>query len=447
MSMYNTMIADITESEANRDGSVTLKGEVIYAIGENFEPGDRVETTVTARTAEFLNGGKPGAYMLEKVDPQGTCGHATAAGRMELQPALIGPLSVTWKDDKGRGHGVTFDKAGLEGDALTKADAAMKRFAGTMRVSRSIISLDEEGKPLGTAVVPDTALRKGIEQVMEDNPDASALIIRDGRHAITARFKYDGGERRFEMPKLKDGSTPTFSGDRVEIVPVESRNYLTNRFAPMRSSAVTELKLMLGKSERQLHYEALLFPSWDSFASGIAMSRPLPKGGFTMDRAAMAFPTHPAQSVPGAVRCLPAEESTEAKRKKLTDLLDALGVAPELVEQVIKSAAYAETDRGKTREIAQGDDARRGTRQDTHQNEIDAAMRAAEKTINPASLARNQAEAASPEVPRPEPGRSPAEQAAAAQAPEAATKPEPMPGADPIPAGRPAPRPSFGRKR
>ena len=441
MSKYNTMIADITESEAHRDGSVTLKGNVVYAIGEDFQPGDRIETTVTARTAEFLNGGQPGAYMLEKVDPQGTCGHATAAGKMELQPALIGPLSVYWKDDKSRIHSVTFDKTGLEGDALPQAEAAMKRFASTMRVNRSIISLDEEGKPLGTAIVPSSALQKGIAQVMEDNPSASALIIRDGQHAITARFKYDGAERRFEMPKLKDGSAPTFNGDRVEIVPVESRNYLTNRFAPMRSSAVTELKLMLGKSDRQLHYEALLYPSWDSFASGIAMSRPLPKGGFTMDRAAMAFPTHPARSVPGAVRCLPAEESKESTRKKLTDLLDALGVEPEIVDLVIKSAARAEMDRGQTRENAQGDDARRGIRQDTHQNEINGAMGAVEKTIKPAPAAQHHAEATSPEVPLPDPGQSPAARSATALAPEVAQKPEP------IPTSRPAPRPSFGRRR
>ena len=439
MSKYNTMIADIAESKIHRDGSITLKGSVVYAIGEDFQPGDDLETTVTARTAEFLNGGQAGSYMLEKVDPQGTCGHATAAGKMELQPALIGPLSVYWKDDKGRGHGVTFDKAGLEGDALPQAEAAMKRFAGTMRVSRSIISLDEEGKPLGTAIVPSTALQKGIEQVMEDNPNASALIIRDGRHAVTARFKYDEGERRFEMPKLKDGSAPTFSGERVEIVPVENRNYLTNRFAPMRSSAVTELKAMLGKSDRQLHYEALLYPAWDSFSSGIAMSRPLPKGGFTMDRAAMAFPTHPARSVPGAVRCLPAEDSKESTRKKLTDLLDALGVEPEIVDLVIKSAARAEMDRGRTRENAQSDDARRGIRQDTHQNEINAAMDAAEKVITPASTAQHQAEAASPEERRPDPGQSPT--ARSAPASEVAQKPEP------VPTSRPAPRPSFGRRR
>ena len=66
MSKYNTMIADITESETHRDGTVTLKGDVVYAIGEDFQPGDQIETTVTARTAEFLNGGQPGAYMLEK---------------------------------------------------------------------------------------------------------------------------------------------------------------------------------------------------------------------------------------------------------------------------------------------------------------------------------------------------------------------------------------------
>lgn len=315
MSQYNTVVAQIDKIVENRNGSVTLTGVVDQSIGADYRPGDELIVTVSRSSADSVTGKGKGAYLLEKVDPENqSCGFATFA-RSDVRMALIGPLLVSWKDDQGGSHIVTFDAGGIE-SKMDEVKDALRRYAKSLRVSRELIEIGENGSPASGYLVSAANVEHMAPGIIDENPSAQAFLIRNRERAVTARLHWDEGDgiRYFEWPRDKEGRPVSFHGD-VEIIPVSRMDYLRNSFDPKKSTAYSVVNAMLNKSEKQLAYESKLYPSWDSLATGFVISRALPRGGETIEQTAISFPTLRRGDVPGE---MPLEKQRQSNRTEMT---------------------------------------------------------------------------------------------------------------------------------
>lgn len=447
---FNTLVCDITKIDRQSNGDFRLNGLVNFAVGEDYLPDQGVSILVKGNKEDYIGKLEPGIFLLEKVDPEsGYCAFPTRIGEGKTPiPALIGPLQVSWTDSANKYQTVTLDKAGLEGDALDKAGRVSKQFAGTMRVYRDLIELDADGDVVGASVATKNRVADVVADMIADNPQMTAVILRDGQQARMARLGWDKAAEThvFVPPKNKDGQEFQFKGDRIELIPVQQMNYLTNRFNPKKSSAVAEINNQLGKSERQLAFEAKLYPAFGSFASGIATLRDLPGGGHTLERVAASFPTLTFKSVPGELRIQEKPKDQVNAVDTVRDLLGSLGVPQELVQQVLEAAKNRPGPTHGT-ESEMANDTRPGLPKAGYTESVQAAAKTAQ-----AALQREKAAA-------PAPAAAPQKSEPAAANPAPAARPAPV--AKPAPAtakpapevppadndAPPAPRVTFGRKR
>ncbi len=432
MSQYNTLVAQIDHVEENRNGTITLSGEVEQAIGPNYERGDRVVATVSKATAEFVADKGEGTYLLERVNPDdNSCGFATFTKGNPAKKTLVGPLQISWQDDQEKTHFVTFDENGIE-NQMDDVKKALRRHAGTMRVSRDLIELEDDGKPSSHVMAADQVDRRALS-IIEDYPSATAFLMRDGDHAIMARLRWDDENktRYFEWPTNREGNPVQFDGD-VEIVPVVRMDYLRNSFDPKKSTAYSVVNNMLNKSDRQLAYEAKLYPSWDSFATGIVIARELPKGGSTIEQVAVSFPTMRKGEVPGEMQMEKPRNAQESGMSNVKEFLRAfakeMGIDSGRVEGFLSTMDQGKKADGRKPEAESGSRRTASARNEQGGQPRSSAGRnpaGAGQSGNPGGAAGNRA---APESAAPEQRSDPA------QRPDDRTKP-------------PAARPAFGARR
>lgn len=435
---YNTLVCDILEIKRESNGDYRLKGVVNHVAGEDYIPGQSLAVSVKGDKGDYLGGVNAGTFLLEKVDPEsGYCAFPTLikAGK-SADPALIGPLQVGWKDASGKYHNVTLDKAGLEGDALDQAGRASKQCADSLRVSRNLILLDDDHEILGRRVVPNAEWQKAVREMIADNPQMKSIIIRDGQAASMRHLRWDDKSQQytFTPPERKDGSPILFKGDQVELIPVRQFEYLSNRFDPKKSTAVSEITQQLAKSDRQLAFDAKLFPSGQNFASGMVVFRNLPQGGHTLERIAASFPSQHFKSIPGELRILENRPDHVNAVDALQKLMSSLGVPKEEVARVL-SSIQKNTAPTHATESAMANDPRPGLPQAGFIENTQQAARQAQAVLKQGAGAAPVA--AAPVAPA---ARSSVEPKPAAQV----TPPAPAPQGQDTP---PPPRVSFGRRR
>ena len=337
---YNTLICEVEQASEQTDGSFRLKGIVTAAVGEDYEVGQQAEFTVAADKAEYLDDAKPGIYLLERVDGEtGHCAFPSLVrdGRSAF-PAWVGPLQAAWKDDRDQFHIIALDKAGLEGNALADAEKAIRKHAGSLRVFRDLVEIDEDGMPRNAMEVATQRWQDAIRGLIEDLPDMTGVIVRDGERSTIARLSWDADNecRKLVPPTLKDGTPVSFRNESVELIPVFQVNYLTNRFNPKKSTAVSVLTRETDKSEKQLAFEGKLYPTRGHFATGVAICRDLPSGGRTLEQVAASFPSLSFKHLPGA-KPLPDNKSaaTAKETKDPAAVLRSLGIPEDRIPEVL----------------------------------------------------------------------------------------------------------------
>ncbi len=451
---YNTLVCNIVEIERQDNGDYALSGIVLQSVGEDFRADEMLSVAVKGNKAEYLGDLSAGIFLLEKVDPNtGYCQFPTRIpeGKTAI-PALIGPLQVSWTDNANKYQVVTLDKAGLEGDALDKANRVSKQFPATMRVYRDLIELDEDGAALGARVTPTAQWHKTVAEMIQDDPRMTSIIVRDGRNASMVRLGWDKDAEQHVLvpPTYKDGTPVRFSGESVEIIPVQQMNFLTNRFNPKKSSAVAEINHQVGKSERQLAFEAKLYPQRGSFASGVAMLRDLPSGGHTLERVAASFPTWHYKSVPGALHIQEKRPDQVNVIETVKDLLGTLGVPQADIQAVLEKVKNRP---GPTHAVESelANDTRPGLPKAGYIEETQRAARQGQAALQQVRGAANASAAtrspSTPAVATPAVATPAAATPAAATAtptPAAPAAAAPTPPAQDLP---PAPRVKFGRRR
>lgn len=439
---YNTLVCDIAEIQSQSNGDFLLKGVVNHVVGEDYIPDQMISVFVKGNKEDYLDGNGAGTFMLEKVDPEtGYCGFPTRIQEGKTaEPALIGPLQVSWTDNAHKYQSVTLDKLGLEGDALDKINRVSKQFAGSMRVSRNIIRMDDDQVIPGTRMAPNAQWQRVVSEMIEDDPNMSSIIIRDGQRSAMVRLGWEKETQQHVLiPPIYNGNPMTFKGEQIEIIPVHQMDYLTNRFNPKKSTAVAEINNQLSKSERQLAFDAKLFPAWTHFASGVVVMRNLPKGGHTLERIAASFPTQPFKSIPGELRIMEKKPDQVNAIDALKDLMNSLNIPKEAAERLLQSIPTNTPTHAA--ESENGSDPRPGLPKESFIDKTQRAAHQAQAVLQRDSAAAQASKPAAEPVKASEPdkatpptARTPAPQKAEPVAPEAQDAPPP-------------PRVSFGRRR
>lgn len=418
---YNTVICEVEKVHQQVNGDLVLKGTVTAALGEDYEPGQAAQFVIPAQKSEYLDDARPGSYLLERVDgDSGVCAFPTVIrdGKSAF-PAWVGPIQASWTDERKQFHVLTLDKAGLEGDALEQASQVLRKHAATLRVFRDLVEIDDEGLPRHAMDASAARWQEAVAGLIEDLPDMTSVIVRDGERATIARLQWDGETetRKLVPPTLKDGTPVSFRNDTVEIIPVFQVNYLTNRMNPKKSTAVTTLSREVDKTEKQQAFEAKLFANRGTFATGVAICRNLPSGGRTLEQVAASFPSMGFKHLPGS-HAVPdnAARSTARSAADPAQVLRDLGIPEDRIAEVLAMTKAGNAAKSESRQEA--------ARRPAEQADDTAARKAATTAERPAER--------------------PAKPAAAEtrQAPET-----PAPTANPTSDVRTAPKVTFGRRR
>lgn len=426
---YNTLICEIDKVQQQVNGDLFLKGTVTAALGEDYEPGQNAQFVIPAKKSEYLDDARPGTYLLERVDGEsGVCAFPSVIrdGKSAF-PAWIGPLQASWTDERNQFHVLTLDKAGLEGNALEQASQVLRKHAATLRVFRDIVEIDEEGLPKNAMEASTARWQEAVAGLIEDLPDMTSVIVRDGERATIARLQWDreSETRKLVPPALRDGTPVSFPRDTVELIPVFQLNYLTNRFNPKKSTAVTTLNRETDKTEKQQAFEAKLYANRGMFASGVAICRDLPGGGRTLEQVAASFPSLGFKHLPGshavpdnAVKAQPSARSAADPAQVLREL----GIPEDRIAGVLALAS----GQGK------GGDAPREHRETPQQPSNPEQVRGRAQRQDSAAERRAEPAAQPPAAPAAEPRHSPE---------------TPAQTATPTSDVRTAPKVTFGRRR
>jgi hypothetical protein len=423
---YNTVICEIEKVHQQVNGDLVLKGTVTAALGEDYEPGQAAQFVIPAKKSEYLDGARPGTYLLERVDgDSGVCAFPSVIrdGKSAF-PAWVGPIQASWTDERKQFHVLTLDKAGLEGDALEQASQALRKHAATLRVFRDLVEIDDEGLPRHAMDASAARWQDAVAGLIEDLPDMTSVIVRDGERAVIARLQWDGETetRKLVPPTLKDGTLVSFRNDTVELIPVFQMNYLTNRMNPKKSTAVTTLVRETDKTEKQQAFEAKLYANRGTFATGVAICRNLPSGGRTLEQVAASFPSMGFKHLPGSHAVPDNTVRSQSATRSATDPV-----------QVLRDLGIPEDRIAEVMAMANGGNAARSA-----ESRPEAARRPAERTGDAASRTA----ATTPAAERP------AERPAARAAAETRRAPEtPAPTTNPTSDVRTAPKVTFGRRR
>lgn len=444
---YNTLVCDIAEIQSQSNGDFRLSGVVNHVVGEDYIPDQMISVFVKGNKEDYLDGCDAGTFMLEKVDPEtGYCGFPTRIpDGKTAEPALIGPLQVSWTDNAHKYQSVTLDKLGLEGDSLDKINRVSKQFAGSMRVSRNIIRMDDDQVIPGTRIASNAQWQRVVSEMIEDDPNMSSIIIRDGQRSAMVRLGWEKETQQHVLiPPTYNGKPMTFKGEQIEIIPVHQMDYLTNRFNPKKSTAVAEINNQLSKSERQLAFDAKLFPAWTHFASGVVVMRNLPKGGHTLERIAASFPTQPFKSIPGELRIMEKKPDQVNAIDALKDLMNSLNIPKEAAERLLQSIPTNTPTHAA--ESENGSDPRPGLPKEGFVDKTQRAARQAQTVLQRDSAAAQAGKPAAEARSQPAAESVKASESAKA-APAAAPSHVPAKPASETPDAPPPPRVSFGRRR